>query len=359
MLMLLLMVPAQAFAAKSKKQIIATATGSKPKNIIFMVGDGMGLTQISAGMYANLNKLALEFFKVIGLSKTYSADNLITDSAAGATAFSCGKKTHNGAVGVDSSNRKLETIFETIKRDKQMSTGFVVTCSYTHATPACFYGHNPGRYSSEPLALDFVRSDIDVAFGGGKKFFNQRTGDSLNLIDSLTARGYSVYDDYKLADDSKSKIACFTAAGEPVPADSGRGDYTTVAIDKALNVLNRNPNGFMLLIEGSQIDWGGHANDKDYIINEMLDFNKAIQAAYDFAKADGNTLVIVTADHETGGFAINNGFLNTGSIEGAFTTKLHTGAMVPVFAFGPGSEKFSGIMENTDIYWKMRELLGL
>lgn len=112
------------------------------------------------------------------------------------------------------------------------------------------------------------------------------------------------------------------------------------------------------MVEGSQIDWGGHANDAAYAINEMIDFDKAIGAALDFAEKDGNTLVIITADHETGGMSLVNGDMQAGTVEARFTTKSHTGVMIPVFSFGPGAEKFSGIYDNYSIFDKMMEAFG-
>ena len=113
-----------------------------------------------------------------------------------------------------------------------------------------------------------------------------------------------------------------------------------------------------MMIEGSQIDWGGHANDLNYAVNEMLDFDKAIGVAIDFAEKDKNTLVIITADHETGGLALTDGDMKTGRIEGKFITTDHTGVMIPVFAYGPGAEAFSGIYENNLIFNKMMNAFG-
>ncbi len=161
-----------------------------PKNIIFMIGDGMGLTQITAGLIAQRDALNLERCAVIGLSKTNSGDNLITDSAAGATAFSTGQKTYNGAIGVDMDTLPLTTILE-MAEGKGLATGLVATSSVTHATPASFISHQKSRMMDEEIALDFLKTDIDVFIGGGKKFFEQRT-DHQNLLDQLRSNGYTV-----------------------------------------------------------------------------------------------------------------------------------------------------------------------
>jgi alkaline phosphatase len=336
----------------------AKNSGKKaPLNIIFMVGDGMGLTQITAGLYSNGNKLSLEKMKHIGFIKTHSADKLITDSAAGATAFSCGVKTYNNAVGVDKDTVAKETIMEAAKK-KGMRTGLVVTCTVTHATPSSFYAHQKTRKMHPEIALDILGGDVDWFIGGGKAFFENRA-DGRNLSDELRGMGYTI--GYTLADlkADMDKAGVLAADTELVTMAQGRGDFLLKGSELAIQGLNKGDQGFFLLIEGSQIDWGGHAKSSQYIIDEMIDFDNTIGRVLEFAEKDGNTLVIVTADHETGGYAINGGNLHDKTVEGAFTTGHHTGTMVPVFAFGPGAEEFMGIHENTAIYSKMMALLGL
>jgi alkaline phosphatase len=355
--------PATEVIDKDKETIAATTdtvSFTPPKNIILMIGDGMGLTQITAGMYINGNKLNLEQFKYIGLHKSYASDNLVTDSAAGATAFSCGKKTYNGAIGVDQKGKPVQTILEELEA-AGFATGLVVTSSITHATPASFYAHQKDRSMMEEIAADLLKTDVDFFVGGGKKYFDRRK-DEQDLIKKLSEKGYAVstfFDkDFKdLTIDFNKKFGYLTADGEPLPLSQGR-DYLVPACRAAVNFLSsQHEKGFFLMIEGSQIDWGGHANKSDYIISETIEFDHAIGAVLEFAKLDGQTLVIVTADHETGGYAINP-TSRMDSIVPAFTTDGHTAALIPVFAYGPGEELFSGIFENTAIYDKMRRALG-
>ncbi len=329
-----------------------------------MIGDGMGLTQITAGMYANNNKIILEEFPVVGLHKSYSFDNLVTDSAAGATAFSCGVKSYNGAIGVDADTTAVETILETAEKNG-LATGMISTSSITHATPASFICHQKERKMMEENAAEFLNTDIDLFIGGGYKQFVQRS-DKRDLSRELKAKGYKVMDYFnnnveEVELDASAPFAFLTASEEPVAAATGRS-YLPAATKKGIRFLDerdaRANKGFFLMVEGSQIDWGGHANDANYIITEMLDFDKAISHVLDFAKEDGETLVIVTADHETGGFAINPGSTRD-SIVAGFTTPKHTAAMIPVFAYGPGAEAFAGIYENTAIYDKMMEAFGM
>jgi alkaline phosphatase len=329
----------------------------QPKNIILMIGDGMGVAQVYAGLTANKGHLNLERCPSIGFHKNQASDKYVTDSAAGATALACGQKTYNGAIGVDHQQKPLTTILE-IAEENGLSTGLVATCSITHATPASFIAHQPSRTIDEAIAADFLKTDIDVLIGGGRKFFSRRA-DGLNLLDSLKARKYSIASTIgEVLNTKDGKLAAFLAEEQQAKFSEGRGDELVKSTEAALNILKHNKKGLFLMIEGSQIDWGGHANDIQYIINEMIDFDNAIGKVLDFAQKDGNTLVIITADHETGGLSINDGDMATGRVDAKFTTGGHTGVMIPVYAFGPGSEKFSGIYENTMIFHKMLDAYG-
>ncbi len=333
-----------------------------PKNIILMIGDGMGLGQISAGLYANGNKSALERMEYIGLHKPYAGNKLITDSAAAATAFACGVKTYNGAIGVDMDTIAVPSILEHAESDG-MATGLIATSTIVHATPASFIAHDAYRKNYEAIAEDFLKTDIDLFIGGGAKFFNQRE-DEKDLYQALRNNGYQVEDYFskELEDFDFSgyeKIAYLTAIDSPIPVAKGR-DYLAKASIKALDYLKQKSaeHGFFIMIEGSQIDWGGHANNTAYLLSEMQEYDRVIGEVLDWSQADGETLVIVTADHETGGFAIQKES-TMDSIVGAFTSDYHTGTMIPVFSDGPMASEFKGIYENTAIYDKMMKALSL
>jgi alkaline phosphatase len=331
----------------------------KVRNIILLIGDGMGASQVYAGLVANRGSLYLQNFPVAGFSKTISADKLITDSAAGATALSTGKKAKNGAIGVDANDVPQKTILE-MAEEKGLATGLVATCDITHATPASFIAHQVSRGMAEEIAADFLKTDIDCFIGGGLDKFTKRK-DGRDLTAELKRNGYRIItspDELKL-NPNDAKIAALVAGGHVPPIHQGRGSFLQDATTMALDLLSRNKDGFFLMIEASQIDWGGHANNTAYITQEMLDFDKTIGQVLEFAARDKKTLVIVTADHETGGFAINGGELASGTVKGGFTTGSHTGVMVPVFAFGPGAEQFGGIQDNTDIFYRMVEAIRL
>jgi alkaline phosphatase len=329
--------------------------GETPKNVIFLIGDGMGVSHIHAGLTANKGKLFLENFKHIGFINTSSADKYVTDSAAGGTALSTGKKTTNGAIGVDVNKQPIKTILEDAE-DKGLATGLVSTSSITHATPASFIAHQESRNMYEEIAADFLKTDIDVFIGGGYKHFTERK-DGRNLVEELKQKGYRVKQDMNTIKNVKEgKLAGLTAS-EHNGRLNERGDMLPVATNTAINILSNNKKGFFLMVEGSQIDWGGHAGSTIYIVEEMLDFDRTVGKALEFAANNKETLVIVTADHETGGMAIVDGNYETGMVKGEFPTGSHTGVMVPVFAFGPGAEQFTGIMDNTDIPNRIRKLL--
>ena len=324
----------------------------KPKNIILMIGDGMGLTHVHAALTAKKNNLNIARCRYIGLVKTYSSDNYITDSGASGTAIATGVKTKNGAIGVDTSGIAQQSILE-IAEEHGKATGLVATAFITHATPAAFIAHNPDRHDYENIALDFLKTDIDVFIGGGKNHFMVRS-DSLNLIDSLSIRNYQiVYDLISLENINSGKIAGLLYEEHPPPLSQGRADMLEKASLKAIEILNHDEDGFFLMIEGSQIDWAGHDNDTDYLIEETVEFDNTVGKVLDFAEKNGETLVIITADHETGGFSIIDGNYETGEVIGGFSSPNHTGIMVPLYAYGPGAEDFIGIYENTEIFDKM------
>lgn len=339
---------------ENKTERIDTRTEQPgPKNVILMIGDGMGISQISSGMISNNWKLNLERCESIGMIKTYSASHLITESAAGATAFSTGQKTYNGAIGVDTDTADLQNIFELLY-PKGYLTGLVATSSIVHATPAAFYSHIKYRKLYEEIAEDLINSKVDAFAGGGTMFFKNR-GDERNLMEENEGKVNFVENIGELQQNLDQRVGYLGAEdGMPRMID-GRGDFLTKSTEAILNRFDQKDKPFMLMVEGSQIDWGGHANQGEYIRTEMLDFDNCIKSVLDFAEKDGETLVVITADHETGGFSIIGG--EPDSLAFSFTSLQHTPVLIPVFAFGPGSENFTGFYENTGIFERIKELV--
>ncbi|MEI8085161.1 MAG: alkaline phosphatase [Paludibacter sp.] len=337
--------------------IVTVSAQKRPKNIVFLIGDGMGIAQIYSGMVANGNKLALERCTYSGFSKTYSANNFTTDSGAGGTALACGVKTNNGMIGMGVDSVAVESILELAEKNS-LSTGIVVACAVTHATPASFIAHQIDRNMYDEIASDYLKSDIDVFIGGGRKYFENRA-DGRNLTDELKAKNYQIaYDMVSIKRIKTGKLAGLLYDDQN-PAMPERGNMLPDGTIAAIDVLEHNKKGFFLMVEGSQIDWAAHDNNAKQVIKEMLDFDKTVGLVLDYAEKDGNTLVIITADHETGGMTILNGKFGSDEMKAAFTTKSHSGVPVPVFAFGPGAENFSGFMENTSFKGKLEKLLKL
>jgi alkaline phosphatase len=329
-----------------------------PKNVILLIGDGMGVSHLFAALTANKGELYVRNFRNIGFSTTHSANKYVTDSGAAGTALAAGTKTYNGAIGVDADTVAIENIREKAEK-KGLSTGVVSTSAVTHATPAAFVAHVSGRSSYEDIAADYLKTNIDVFIGGGYKHFASRK-DSVDLIPELAKRGYQVITETEgLNEVGSNKIAALLAPEHMPKILEGRGDMLKTATKTAISALNKNKKGFFLMIEGSQIDWGGHQNNTGYVVTETLDFDQAVGVALAFATKNKETLVIVTADHETGGFAVEGGNYTSGKVIGDFTSTDHTASMVPVMAFGPGAEKFRGFYDNVDIPAKIIQLLKL
>lgn len=326
----------------------------QPKNIILLIGDGMGVAQLHAAQTANGGALNMGLIKHMGLIDTQSADNYITDSAAGGTALATGQRVNNGVIAQDAEGRPIPSILH-LSEQHGKATGLVSTSGITHATPASFIAHNISRNNYEAIAADFLKTDIDLFIGGGLEHFTQRE-DGRDLSRELEEKGYKVFTSLEAADKAQNgPMAIFTAEGHN-PVYPERGEMLPKATKKALEVLSAHKTGFFIMIEGSQIDWGGHANSTPYIVQEALDFDRAVGAALEFAAANGETLVIVTADHETGGMTLNGGSDEQHTVKARYTTGDHTAVMVPVFAYGPGAENFMGIYKNTDIFEKMKAL---
>ncbi|SCY06845.1 alkaline phosphatase [Paenibacillus polysaccharolyticus] len=420
-----LLSPGQATIAKAA----GASTEKKPiKNIIFLIGDGMGTSYTSAYRYMKDNPKTKVMEKtvfdpyLVGAQMTYPDDDKqnVTDSASAATAMSSGVKTYNAAIAVDTNQKNVKTVLEQAKQIGK-STGLVATSEITHATPAAFGAHDISRKNMDAIANDYYdelingKHKVDVLLGGGKTNFVRKDRD---LTKEFQKAGYSYVTDRTslLANKNKQVLGLFADGGldkfiDRTSATPSLAEMTNSAIDR----LKTNKKGFFLMVEGSQIDWAGHDNDIVGAMSEMDDFAAAFKAAIDFAKKDGQTLVVATADHSTGGLTLGKDgeynffvdpikaalrtpdFMAAQIAKGAsvdetlkkylkleltaeeiqsvkdaaqsadvtkidnaieaiidnrsftgWTTGGHTGEDVPVYAYGPGSQRFSGLIDNTD-----------
>lgn len=330
--------------------------GKKVKNVILMIGDGMSLMHVYTAWAANRGKLWLENAQATGLSKTWAVKKLVTDSGSGGTSLATGVKTVYHAVGVDPEGKPLTSLVD-VAKELGKDAGMAVTCRLWDATPCDFCCHNIDRDKEEELVGDYPTSGVDFVFGGGAQKFTNRK-DGRDIFKELQKKGYHVsrtLDDFFAYDKNSRIFAVPYDKDTPLPDE--RGNLLARASMKGISLMNQNKNGFFMMIEGSQLDDYGHFNQLDMLMKETLDFDKTIGEVMKWAAKDGETLVVVTADHETGGLTLVNGNKDEGRVECCFSTKDHSGAMVPVYAFGPGAENFTGIFENTDVFKKIKKLM--
>ena len=330
----------------------------KPINVIYMIGDGMALPQVFGTMLATGEDLAFQQFPYIGVVDTRSASNDITDSAAGGTALACDKKTKNGMVGMDPDTIAMESILD-VMADLGRATGIVVTCYSGHATPADFYAKVPKRSMYEDIAMQMAESDkLNVMIAGGRKYFENRK-DSINLLERMENElGWKVYDTLADIDTDCMKYAVLAADGH-MPIAPERGDFLPNGVKTALETLEKCENGFFLMVEGSQIDFACHAHDSVNMVDEVVDFSNAIQVALDYAKTHDNTLVVVTADHETGGLSMIDPAGHYSNVSFNYSTGSHTCLPVLIYAYGPNAELFTGWMQNCEVKSKILKACGI
>lgn len=379
--------------------LVASCSSNTPKvdNVIYLIGDGMGMGAVSTLILSNAEKTGFERATVVGLQETCSANNYVTDSPAGGTALATGTRTNNGWLGIDPEENQLESV---LKKAQKLGkhTGIVVNTTLTEATPAAFYAGVKSRSQGYDIAKQFVESGVDVAIGAGLSVFVNRP-DSVDLTAVLIDKGYNVYLDWRSVLETESEkfvgilpmgdvhrrnkpttatasaaegaevcLAAKLAAAENEGTSSAEDyltepdKYLTKATAKALKLLSsKKGKGYFLMIESAIIDGYGHNNDSDGMIEEMNEFNETLNMLVDYVYTHPRTLLVVTADHETGGTGIGYNSYPVGGtspVKLTFSTKGHTGTLVPVVAYGEGAEEFAGFMKNTDIPKKIEKLMN-
>ena len=333
-------------------------SNTPPKNIILMIGDGMGLAQLYSGYTANKGKLNIFQINNIGFSTTESADSYITDSAAGGTAMASGEKTNNRFVGMNAKGEALVPITN-ILRDERFKTAIISSGDITDATPAAFYASQRDRAYNEAIAYELLQSHIDIIIGGGSRWMSNRK-DNVNIFRGFENAGYTTSTDFKSLESIKTEKFIMIEDTSVAAMKNGRGKFLSRSINKTLETFSLDNRPFFIMAEGAQIDIGGHKNNMEYVVREMLDFDEAVGEAMKFVDQNRETLLIITADHETGGLSLIGGDTSKGYIHGSFSTTDHTGIMVPVFAYGPGAEFFRGVYPNTEIFHKIvKDLLRI
>ncbi len=345
-------------------------------NIILFIGDGMGNAHRLAARWVSVGEtgmLSMDNMSTNSWAQTGSADDPVTDSAAAATAMSTGVKTNNGVIGMDADLNIVFTILEEAK-SRGKKVGLVTTTQVTHATPAAFAAHKRNRNLMTDIAEQILDAEVDVILGGGEDEFLPTTqigcfpeagerNDGRNLIDEATALGYTYVcepADFSAVDAVSTfrLLGLFADEGMTRPFTPSLAEMT----QKAIDILSKSSKGFFLMVEGGQIDWASHSNDADNAISDTIELDKAVKVAKDFVLVDNDTLVIVTADHETGGMSVSLSSRGASAEDGPFgmptgtefyvnwSTTSHTASDVPVTALGPSSDMLTGTYENTYIF---------
>lgn len=331
---------------------VAVVSAQEVKNIIYLIGDGMGLSSVSMMQVEN-GYSAIIFDKAdnVALQKTYSADNRVTDSAASGTALASGYKTNNTFIGCTPDGVAVESLMDVAKAQGK-ATGVVVTTYLQHATPAAFYAHTESRHNYEIITEQLVKSSLDVAIGGGMGHFKKVYDEE--VADVVKCNGFSLVEEFSALQKQSGEQRTLALLAE-WEVGSNSGTYLADATREALRLLETRgeDNGFVLMVEGSLIDGMGHANNAAAQQIEMQGFMGAIEVAVEYAKAHEGTLVVVTADHETGGLSIVSGDANFNlseqGVEYRWTTNGHSGVMIPIYLYGAANECINGIVENADI----------
>lgn len=324
---------------------------TKPKNVILLISDGSGFSSFWAAATANGGYLNATNVKHIGFSNTSAANDYTTDSAAGGSAMSTGEKTNNRYIGMDVNGREIPNLPEQLAK-MGIRSGIVSNDRVTGATPASFYAHRTERDQSDSIAADLSHSPAALVIGGYHDAFGANNEAILNRV---KAGGFEVYKGIgNLPEDrNNKKVLCFDH-------DRPEDNYRMIenAFDESVKFLSAdNKKGFFLMIEGAKIDHGGHSNKLKICIDEYLSFDRVIGKALQFADKDGETLVIITSDHETGGLIVLDGNYKTGTVVATFATTDHTGLPVPLLSYGPGADQFTGFLHNSDIPNRVLELL--
>lgn len=327
-----------------------------PLNVILMIGDGMGLAHLSTAMYANGGELTITNLKTCGWVRTQSATDFTTDSAASGTAYATGSKTHNGAIGVDVNDKPLANLPEKLAKDGIIS-GVVTTDAMDGATPSSFFAHQPSRKMSDEIWADLPYSKLIFFAGGSKEKFESLDYETKDAIE----KHYYVTEELDKRSMKAKRVGYLPPKSETASMSKGRGDFLPATTAYAIDFLESRTadgKGFFLMVEGARIDKSSHDNDYPSMVKEVLDFDKAVEVAIRFAEKNGRTLVIISADHETGALSLRSGKPAEGEMKGAFSSGGHTGIPVPLFAYGPGSQYFMGVQENSDVSTKIENLMS-
>lgn len=329
-------------------------TNKPVKNVIFLIGDGMGLNQINIAETVNKGLTLLHFLN-IGFQINSPLDSYTSDSAAGGSALATGKHHYNRHISMSETGEVYPSITD-YAHEKGLACGVVTLGNLADATPAAFYGHSTERDNADEITRYLLDGKLTILAGGGMDIFTNRK-DNLTLNDFQNH--YQVVNDVDRIDETDTPVICADNLMDLAATQETIGllaDATRRSINKLSKASDK---GFFLMVEGAKIDYAGHSNSLAGSVVEMLSFDLAIAEALKFADSNGETLVVVTADHETGGLVLVDGDRDKGLITARYTTDDHTPVMLPVWAYGPGAQNFMGVYWNNEICNKIKALLGI
>ncbi len=324
------------------------------KNVIFLIGDGMGLSQIAAAQSANRDLSMLQM-RYLGLQRSWAKDAYTTDSAAAGSALATGEAHCNRYIAMNADTTVVESLSDFCHKRGQ-AIGVVTLGNVADATPAAFYGHWVERDDADLLTSHLLDGKLSLLCGSGIREFEQRR-DQRDLIGELKQQYAFIRSADKIAT-TQGKVICIDEKMGDAAEEANLGLLADVTRQSIAKLQSQSQQGFFLMVEGAKIDYAGHSKCLPGSIIETLSFDLAVAEALKFADANGETLVIVTADHETGGLTLLDGDLTTGRVTGYYVTNDHTPTPLPVFAYGPHADTFCGAYENTQIARRIKQLLN-
>ena len=334
------------------------ANDKKGVNIILFIGDGMSLAHWQTGMIMSDDSLNIERMPTIGIVQTYPLTGFNGDGPSHGTAMATGVCTRKGAVGIDADGKPLKTLIDYAK-EQRMATGIVSANSLMEGSLAPFVAHVENRMQLEEIAKAYVEKELDVFIGSGIQHFTNRQ-DGKDFLPELSRKGYQITrSEQELQNVSGSKLAGFIAASEECNNSQGSGVSLPFYVQTALHLLSKNEHGFLLVIGDMHVDRASHAKDTKLIGSETIHLDKAIGLALDFAKKETNTLVIAVGGPEASGMVLVGGDLQNQVVEADWVKPgmIHTGTMLPIFSYGFESDRFGGIMHNSDLFFRIKEVM--
>ena len=329
--------------------------GKKVKNVIYLIGDGLGLNQATAAYYANKNQLTIFNISDIGFQTNNALGAFTTDSAAAGSALATGEANANRHISSTTDGENIPSLSDFFDQ-KNYSVGVITLGNIADATPSAFYGHNVERDNADEITRYLLNGHVDLLCGSGMREFTKRN-DGVDLIRDLKKSGYAFITDASAITDQKGKVICIDERMDEAVEESTMNFLADATKDAIEYLQTQSDKGFFLMVEGAKIDYAGHAKSVPGSIIETFSFDLAVAEALKFADQNGETLVVVTGDHETGGLVLLDGDEQTGRVMGVYVTNDHTPAMLPVYAYGPGAEKFTGVYRNTEIARRIKSMI--